>query len=260
MVDDAGAGEPLVLVHGSWSDHTGWERVLPTLVERRRVISYDRRGHSGSASVPGTIEDDVDDLAALIEAVAGGSADVYGSSRGGTIALRLATSRPELLRSVSAHEPPAFGVLGTALAAAARPPSLPAVLDLIAQGRNEDAAQLFVETVAFGPGAWERLPAEARRRFAANAPTFLEEEQDPSCEWVDVPALAGSGARVRLSVGDSSPEYFRAVVDHLARTIPGTTVDVLAGPGHVPHVTHPEQFLASIIRWLDGAPPPDRHA
>lgn len=255
MVEEAGNGDPLVLVHGSWTDHFEWGMVRPALAERCRVIMYDRRGHTGSAPATGTIDDDVADLAALIEDVAGGSAYVYGNSRGGTIALRLAASRPGLVRSVSVHEPPAFAVLSPEAASDARPSTLPDVLALIAEGRNEEAARTFVETVAFGPGGWETLPAEARRTFTTNAPTFLEEEQDPTCEWIDVPALAASRTHVHLSVGDSSPPFFRAVVDHIAGAVPGATLDVLSGPGHVPQVTHPDLFVASVNNWLDGAQP-----
>ena len=42
------AGSPLVLVHGSWGDHSGWDPVVPVLARRFRVVTYDRRGHSQS--------------------------------------------------------------------------------------------------------------------------------------------------------------------------------------------------------------------
>ena len=195
LVEEAGSGDPLVLVHGAWTDHFEWARVVPELAQQCRVIVYDRRGHSGSAPAAGTIDDDVNDLAMLIEDVAGGSAHVFGNSRGGTIALRLAASRPQLVRSVRVHEPPAFAVLSQEAAAEASPPSLPDVLALIRHGRDEEGAKLFVETVAFGPGAWQQLPPEVRETFVRNAPTFVEEQDDPTCEWVDLSALAEAALR-----------------------------------------------------------------
>lgn len=253
MVDEMGSGNPLVLVHGSWSDHVEWSMVVPALAERYRVISYDRRGHSGSAPAKGTIDDDVDDLAALIEKIAEGSAYVLGNSRGGTIALRLAAGRPDLVRSVLVHEPPAFALLGPEAAAEARPATLPDVLALIRDGHNEEGAKLFVETIVFGPGAWHEVPPAVRETFTRNAPTFAEEQDDPTCEWVDLSALADSGVDVRLSVGDSSPPFFGAVADHIACVVPQATVEVLKGPGHVPHLTHPDVFVAAVRRWLDSA-------
>ena len=48
LVEQSGNGEPLVLVHGSWDDHETWVLVEEDLARSFRVVSYDRRGHSGS--------------------------------------------------------------------------------------------------------------------------------------------------------------------------------------------------------------------
>ena len=42
------AGDPLVLVHGSWGDRRNWAPVVPALSRSFRVLTYDRRGHSRS--------------------------------------------------------------------------------------------------------------------------------------------------------------------------------------------------------------------
>ena len=108
-----GAGDPLVLVHGSWVDGSVWEAVLPTLARSFEVVSYDRRGHGRSSCPPGqgSVLDDVEDLAALIELLGLTPAYVAGASWGGSIALRLAAAHPELVRSVAVHEPPLFDLL-----------------------------------------------------------------------------------------------------------------------------------------------------
>ena len=66
-----GSGEPLALVHGSWGDATSWRFVVPGLAESFRVLAYDRRGHSRSErpDTPGSVDEDGDDLAALLEAL-----------------------------------------------------------------------------------------------------------------------------------------------------------------------------------------------
>jgi pimeloyl-ACP methyl ester carboxylesterase len=78
------------------------------LGRRFRVVSYDRRGHTGSedSPEPGTRRDDEDDLADLIGALDLAPANVVGSSFGASIALGLAARRPELFRTLCAHEPP----------------------------------------------------------------------------------------------------------------------------------------------------------
>jgi len=66
--------------------------------------------------------------------------------------------------------------------------------------RSEVRGTPQVEGVVFGPGAWAFLPAEVRDTFARNATTFLEEREDPECEFVDLAALAGGGVPVHLTV------------------------------------------------------------
>jgi pimeloyl-ACP methyl ester carboxylesterase len=101
FVEESGTGDPLVLVHGSWVDRQTWGLVEKDLARRFRVVSYDRRGHSGSddSATPGTRRDDEDDLAALVEVLGLAPANVVGNSFGGSIALGLAARRPELFGS-----------------------------------------------------------------------------------------------------------------------------------------------------------------
>lgn len=77
-------GDPLVLVHGSWSDHHGWDLIVPTLARSFRVLTYDRRGHSQSArpAGQGSIGEDVDDLCALIEYLGLAPTHILGNSFG----------------------------------------------------------------------------------------------------------------------------------------------------------------------------------
>ena len=67
-----GHGEPVVLVHGSWTDHGSWTFVVDDLAQTNHVVTYDRRGHSrserGAAAVPRRVDED--DLVALIESLA----------------------------------------------------------------------------------------------------------------------------------------------------------------------------------------------
>ena len=79
-VEQSGDGDPLVLVHGSWGDRTGWVFVEEELAKQHHVVSYDRRGHSSSPPATGTRRDDEDDLAALIEHLGLVPAHIVGNS------------------------------------------------------------------------------------------------------------------------------------------------------------------------------------
>ncbi|MCI4360627.1 MAG: alpha/beta hydrolase, partial [Thermoplasmata archaeon] len=58
------------------------------------------------------IEDDVEDLANLLERLDHFPTHVVGLSLGGTIAVRLAALRPDLFRGLVVHEPPIYALLG----------------------------------------------------------------------------------------------------------------------------------------------------
>jgi pimeloyl-ACP methyl ester carboxylesterase len=255
-----GSGEPLVLVHGSWGDARNWRFVVPGLAESFRVVVYDRRGHSRSQrpDTPGSVDEDGDDLAALLEALDLAPAHVVTNSYGGNIALRLATRRPEVFRSLSCHEPPLFSLLEDdpqsreLLQQGAR--SDQAVGRRIAQGDHEGAARQFVEEVAFGPGAWEReLPPELRAIFVNNAPTYLDELEDPSQLWADEAALAQLELPVRLTQGSESPPTFPAVIDRLVELIPRVSREIIEGAAHVPQLTMPERYIEITTRALQRA-------
>jgi pimeloyl-ACP methyl ester carboxylesterase len=215
-----GAGEPLVLVHGSWGDASRWGLVVPDLAREFRVLVYDRRGHSRSERVAGqgSVDEDGDDLAALLEHVQMVPTHVVASSGGGNIALRLACRRPDLFRRLVCHEPPLLDLL------ADDPESRPvlerskellsSVRARLEEGDDEGGARLFADTVAFGPGAWDHgLPTEVRAAFVHNAATFLDELRDPDQHRIDVAARAScrspsTSARAprapRTSVGSST--------------------------------------------------------
>jgi pimeloyl-ACP methyl ester carboxylesterase len=254
----SGEGEPLVLVHGGWGDHTSWRFVVADLALSHRVVAYDRRGHSDSdRSLPtDVIRAHEDDLGALIEELGIAPAHVGGTSLGGALALRLGSRRPELVRSICAHEPPSFEVLRddpkTEPLYEDHVTKLRSVEERLAADDMEGGARLFFETIAFGPGAWEQLPEHSRRTFVANAPTFLAEMRDPEQMRIDLDALARLPHPTLLTNGDSSNPEFPAVVARLAQVIPKAERKTLVGAGHVPHVTHPADYVRVTLEFLTG--------
>jgi pimeloyl-ACP methyl ester carboxylesterase len=253
-----GSGEPLALVHGSWADATAWRFVVPGLAENFRVLSYDRRGHSRSErpATHGSFDEDGDDLAALLEGLDLAPAHVVTNSGGGNIALRLATRRPDLFRSLSCHEPALWGLLDEEapesqeiLRQGAR--SLESVGRRIAEGDHEGAARQFVEEVAFGRGAWDNeLPPEARAIFVQNARTFLDELQDRDATNIEEEAISLLQVPVRLTNGSESPPIFARVIDRLMELIPRVTRETIEGATHVPQLTTPERYVEITTRAL----------
>jgi pimeloyl-ACP methyl ester carboxylesterase len=249
-------GDPMVLVHGSWVDHQNWAPVVPVLSRSFRVLTYDRRGHSRSErpAGQGSVREDVADLAALLEELRHSPAHVVGNSFGASIVLRLAAERPELFRSLIVHEPPLFGLLkddpNGKQALAAVQERMSAVVLLLTAGDWTGGARQFVETIAFGPGAWPELPEEVRKTAVFNAPTWLDEAHDPEALEIDLSGLRGFTAPVLLTVGDQSPAFFPKVMDKVAAAMPHAVMHTYAGAGHVPHLSHPEQYAGSLTEFI----------
>jgi pimeloyl-ACP methyl ester carboxylesterase len=257
--DLAGSGETLVLVHGGWSDRNNWLTVAAELARSFRVVAYDRRDHGLSQrDVSGSRRDQEEDLAALIEGLDGEPANLVGTSFGASIALGLAARRPELVRSLIAHEPPLISV------AADDPgvrPQLEAVQatvrDVVARVERGDAlgaARQFVEEVALGPGAWEQLPQPLRETMVDSAPAVVAEQEDPMWASVELDEVANIECPLLLSEGDESPAWFRPIVAKLAGAIDHAEVHTYRGAGHAPHLTHPGDYLATVTGFLSRSP------
>lgn len=97
--EDAGQGQPLVLIRGLGSDLQAWALQVPALAKHFRVITFDNRGagRTGSPDKPYTIEGMADDLAFLLTALNIEKASVLGYSMGGMIAQEFALKYPNRL-------------------------------------------------------------------------------------------------------------------------------------------------------------------
>jgi pimeloyl-ACP methyl ester carboxylesterase len=96
---------PLDLVYtGSWTNRIehAWElpsyrRFLERLASFSRLITFDKRGSGLSDRIPGTptLEERMDDLRAVLDAVGSERAALFGSSEGGVLSAMFAASYPE---------------------------------------------------------------------------------------------------------------------------------------------------------------------
>ncbi len=98
----AGAGRPLILLHGGLGAIEMFGPTLPALASGRQVIAVDLQGHGRTADIdrPLSVELMADDIAALIKHLGLASADVMGYSLGGGVALQTAIRHPEVVRKL----------------------------------------------------------------------------------------------------------------------------------------------------------------
>jgi pimeloyl-ACP methyl ester carboxylesterase len=164
--------------------------VAPLLARSFRVLTYDRRAHGLSMQTagPGSRAQDEADLGALIEVLGLAPGHVVGNSFGASIALGLANSRPDLIASVNAHEPPLVSVIDD-------DPQMTPLLD-DQYGRSRKRRRAAGERLyrpwrtsirrhrRIRPRGLGHLPAEVQQVITTNALTFVDEMHDP--HWADI--------------------------------------------------------------------------
>jgi pimeloyl-ACP methyl ester carboxylesterase len=250
-----GAGEPLVLVHGSWGDHHSWDPVAAPLSESFQVLVYDRRGHSRSErpAGQGSVHEDADDLAELIDALEAGPAHVVANSFGSIVALNAAIRRPDVFATLVAHEPPLLGMLaGTRFEPALQEVNrrVGHVIELLDAGEDEAGARAFIETVARRPEAWD---TELREVFIGNAPTFIDEARDPDGQRLDLEQLRRFDRPALLTKGTASPPFLAAIVDALASALPRFEIATIEGADHAPHETTTMRYVDLVNQFIEAA-------
>lgn len=97
-----GIGRPLILLHGGVGASEIFDRILPKLAENRQVIAVHLQAHGRTADIdrPLSFELMADDIAALVEHLGSGKADIMGYSLGAGVALQTAIRHPDLVRKL----------------------------------------------------------------------------------------------------------------------------------------------------------------
>jgi pimeloyl-ACP methyl ester carboxylesterase len=103
--------EPVLLIIGSPMGAEGFATLAGHFTDRT-VVTYDPRGAGRSPRTDGAlvteVDEHADDLHRLISALDVGPVDIFASSGGAVNALALVAKHPEQVRTLVAHEPPAF--------------------------------------------------------------------------------------------------------------------------------------------------------
>ena len=247
-VETAGAGSPLVLIHG-FAMHGGvFAPLVPALAQRHRVHVVDLPGHGASAPVAPY------DLAMLASALDRATEDeeqplaLLGWSLGGTVALEFARTRPARVRRVV--------LVATTPSFVARPdwPHAMAPATLARFGDELRVAYRatllrFLTLQVQGSDEGRRTLAELRERlFARGDPdprqldaalsVLRDADLRPSLPGVRAPALVIGGARDALVP--------LAATKALAAALPNAAHRTIDGAAHAPFLSHPAAFAAAL--------------
>lgn len=223
----AGAGEPVVLIHGLSGSSRWWVRNIAALAEHFRVYVVDLPGFGGARRLAGRIA--FSELSvwlhAWMEVVGLESASLVGHSMGGAIALELAARWPEVVRRLVLAAPAGVPYRAT-VRGYARP--------LLAEVRTLDpyfATILLHDALRAGPKTILRAAVE-----------LIGQDIRMHAPAVRAPTLLIWGARDALV-----PPAAGAV---LADLLPQSDVLILSPAGHVVMFDASQTFNAAVTHFL----------
>ncbi|HTT38891.1 MAG TPA: alpha/beta hydrolase [Burkholderiales bacterium] len=252
---ELGNGEPVVLLHSSGSSSAQWHTLAEQLSERYQAIVPDLYGYGGTGNWPGGRPFHLDCEAEIVLALlahVNEPVHLVGHSYGGAIALHLAGSCLDLVRSLTLIEPAAFHLLrGMDSAALAEITGIGnAVRRAVVRGEYVSGFERFADYWS-APAAYADVPAYKRYAMAAHLPkialefhaTLNEPTRLEDFRWITAPTL--------LLCGTTSPSPARRVCDLLARILPHARVKCITGAGHMAPVTHRDEVNAIVMAHVD---------
>ena len=231
--ETAGAGEPLVLLHGGMCTAETFDGQTPALAGAYRVYVPERRGHGRTPDVEGPITYEVmaADTIAFMEAAGIASAHLVGFSDGALVALLVALERPDLVGRLVLigqavnfeHMRPEMKAMMEGLSVEVLPPMLRALYAAASPDGPEHFDVVFDKCAAM----WRTDPGVAYARL----------------ERVTAPTLVLLGDRDMISL-----EHAAA----MQRALPDVQVGVVPGATHGLPMEKPELTNRLLLDFLAG--------
>jgi len=239
-----GSGETTLLGVGGWIGNWElWQQPFELLSDRYRTVAYDHFGAGETVVAPEfwTFDAQVEAVFGLLDLLELDRCVLMGESNGGTVAMAAALRAPERFSGL---------VLVDAPHANFDQPRIRAFIEAL---RRDFPATIraFVELCTPEP------EVDHIRRWARNillkadpeaAVSLLETmyplDLRPSLPEIALPTLVIHGAL------DALPATGLEVAEETARLIPNARLQVVAGAGHVPTLTFPEQVAEAIDAFV----------
>jgi 3-oxoadipate enol-lactonase len=256
--DVAGSGPPLVLVHAGVTDRGMWDDVWAPLAAHHTVVRYDTRGFGETRITdPAVAYSNRADLIAVLDHLGIERAAVCGVSRAGSIVVDTALEYPA---RIAALIPVAAGLRGFEVDPTPAEEVAFTELERLEEAKDWDAVieqELRIWIDGLGQSA-DRVPEVRRRVEPMLRRIYGERLGDGDVDVISLePRAAGRIAALRVPtlvvVGDLDTPETIASCRHIALTVPGARLVVLAGVAHLPPMERPGEFAELIATFLAGA-------
>ncbi|MEU5366134.1 alpha/beta hydrolase [Streptomyces sp. NPDC005925] len=236
--ESTGRGPVVILVSGAMSTGATVAPLAGPLSRDFTVVVHDRRGRGESGDTqPYEVRREVEDLAALIDAV-GGEASLYGVSSGGALVLRAVAGGLPVRRAAVYEVPYATDEDGVRQ----RREYTARLTGALALGRRGDAVEHFLRLT----GLAEEMIRGARQSpmwaaMEAIAPTLAYDDACMGDGGVPRETLAALTVPVLSLAGGASPAWMREAAAAVADAAAGGTYRTLEGQTHMvdPNVLAP---------------------
>lgn len=247
----------MLAVHCSLAHSGTWRGVAEALDGQVTITAFDMLSHGRSPDWDRKGDYQDRNTEAGLSLMPDEPVDLIGHSFGATVALRMALSRPEQVRSLILIEPVLFRVAvedAPEVAHRTQEESMP-FIEAFEAGDEALAARLFNRSWSSGTPRWPDLP-EATRAAMTRAIHIV-----PACDAsvyqdragvLRPGVLQGLEMPVLLLQGSDTQPVIAVVNEGLAQRLPNVRSDVIAGAGHMVSITHPAETAARIRSfWAD---------
>ena len=257
---EQGSGVPVVFVHGAVADHRFWEPQRGAFSKGHRFVAYTYRYH-GTAAWPDdgknySAKTHASDLAAFIAGLKGGPVHLVGLSYGGSLAALVASTQPQLVRTVTLAEPGLFSLLAETpdgkVALEAWSKDAAGIAAALKEGDSVKAAKQLVQVVTGHPAEkFDELPPALRRVLLDNARTMPLLFSSPP-ELVTCEALKGIKAPTLVVRGERTPQLFVKTNEAVLGCIAGSREAVVLRASHAMSFDNPAGFNRVVLDFIAG--------
>ena len=252
----AGAGPPLVLLHGVGTSAGEWSWVLPTLARNNLAYAIDLPGYDGSSEPPDYAPAfTANFVSSFLEAVEVERAVMVANSFGGLTALHLALSEPERVHALVLADSAGLGQAVNPTLVALSSPGGGELATALAKTRPGAAQRAFRRALLMFARPWQIPPKWIKDQHKlAQLPNFTEATLASLRT-----AVSATGQREVLldqlpqlqmptlivwGVEDRVLPYWQA--EEAIPRLQNGSLELIPNCSHLPHVEQPERF-ASIL-------------
>jgi pimeloyl-ACP methyl ester carboxylesterase len=261
VYQEQGNGAPVVFVHGAVTDYRAWEAQRRAIAPHYRFIGLNLRYH-GTAPWPDdgskySITMHADDVAAFIRGLNAGPVDLVGWSYSGPIVLLVALQHPELVHSLTIHEPASVSFVtdGASLKVAAedRKAMMGPAVAASKAGDVAAVARLVPGGVNNQPDAFDSATPELRSMFLDNARTFALLIGAPPPPPTTCDQLRQIRIPVLITYGEATRPFYRIASEGAARCIPGAQLVGIPDGRHLAIFQQSDAFNTALLGFLSKA-------